>query len=109
VVSDPDGPLIFGYMPFWPVAGPDEPGVVVCALSTTAVTGSAGHLSVAPWRVPPDLAGDLASQPQAFAYPAAADPRRGVTAWHVGAIGFIEAEALDALNLVLANLGRQAA
>lgn len=109
-----DDPLVFDYMPSWPVAEIGKPGVTVCALSTTAEPGRHGPVSVTPLRVTPDFAGDLSWQAQAFACPAAAGRRRvldrfGVLEWHVGAIGFTEAEALDALNFVLGMIGKKAA
>lgn len=97
-----DDPLIFDYTPRWPVAASGEPGVTVCALSCTADPGGRrGILSVAPWRVPPDFAGDLAHQAQAFTESGAV-----YSIWFAGAIGFIEAEALDALNGALMRIGQ---
>jgi hypothetical protein len=81
---------------------PEGLTIRVTCLSGTAETGTGYNFTPLP--VALDTAHDLSWRgPDAYVYPEAGD-YRGVTHWRVEVLGFIEAEALDALDAVRAAM-----
>lgn len=69
-------------------------------------SGHRDHHVVGAATVSPDVAGDLADQPIAWVVPVTSD-LMGVAWWEVGAVGFIEQEAAEALEAAVSHLAAQ--